>query len=107
MNSAMQSLREIFRGVFPVQLARSGFSIALGSLLAPPGRTGPQHLTVEDTAKGLRFDPRVEAAAYFCLAEATRALDDSIVVVMSVRDDQLHLSVSGAGTGSGCTRLPT
>ena len=41
MNTAMQSLREITRGVFPAQLARSGLPTALGSLLARPGLTWP------------------------------------------------------------------
>ena len=40
MNTAMQSLREITRGVFPAQLARSGLPTALGSLLARPDLTG-------------------------------------------------------------------
>ena len=97
MNTAMQSLREITRGVFPAQLARSGLPTALGSLLARPDLTG--RLTVEDSAAGLRFDPRVEAAAYFCVAEATRAFDHPIAVALSVHGDQLHLSVSGTDGG--------
>jgi signal transduction histidine kinase len=97
VNTAMQSLREITRGVFPAQLTRSGLPTALGSLLArhdPPGR-----LTVEDSAVGLRFDPRVEAAVYFCVAEATRAFDQRIDVALSVHRDQLHLSMSGTERG--------
>ena len=95
MNSAMQSLREITRGVFPAQLARSGLPTALGSLLARPGLTGPQRLTVEDSAAGRRFDPRVEAATYFCVAEATRAFEYPVAVVLAVHGDQLHLSLRG------------
>jgi signal transduction histidine kinase len=91
-NTAMQSLREITRGVFPAQLARSGLPTALGSLLARSGLTG--RLTVEDSAAGLRFDPRVEAAAYFCVAEAARGFDRAIDVNLSVHGDQLHLSAS-------------
>jgi signal transduction histidine kinase len=96
-NTAMQSLREITRGVFPAQLARSGLPTALGSLLARPDLSG--RLTVEDSATGLRFDPRVEAAAYFCVAEATRAFDHPLAVNLSVQGDQLHLSVSGTEDG--------
>jgi signal transduction histidine kinase len=102
MNTAMQSLREITRGVFPAQLTRSGLPMALGSLLARPDLARPDltgRLTVEDSAAGLRFDPRVEAAAYFCVAEAMRAFDHSIAVVLSVHGDQLHLSVSGTECG--------
>jgi signal transduction histidine kinase len=97
MNTAMHSLREITRGVFPAQLTRSGLHTALGSLLARPDLSG--RLTVEDSAAGVRFDPRVEAAAYFCVAEATRAFDHPIAVVLSVHGDQLHLSVSGTEGG--------
>jgi len=101
MNTAMQSLREITRGVYPAQLARSGLPTALNSLLSRPGLGGVQRLTVEDTAVGLRFDPRVEAAAYFCVAEAARAFEYPIAVVLSVHGDQLHLSVSGRDHGGG------
>ncbi len=97
MNTAMQSLREITRGVYPAQLTRSGLQTALGSLLARPDLTG--HLTVEDSAADLRFDPRVEAAAYFCVAEATRALDHPIGVNISLQEDQLHLSMNGIQSG--------
>jgi GAF domain-containing protein len=97
MNSAMQSLREITRGVFPAQLARSGLPTALGSLLARPGLIG--RLTVEDSATRLRFDPRVEAAAYFCVAEATRAFNHPVAVTLAVHGDQLHLKVSGTEAG--------
>jgi signal transduction histidine kinase len=100
VNAATQSLREITRGVFPAQLTRAGLSTALGSLLARP--VFPGRLTVEVSAVGLRFDPRVEAAAYFCVAEATRAFDQPITVVLSVQGQQLHLSVSGRE----CAGLP-
>jgi signal transduction histidine kinase len=104
-NTAMQALREITRGVFPAQLVRSGLPTALGSLLARSDLTGG--LTVEGSAAGLRFDPRVEAAVYFCVAEATRVFDDAIDVNLSVRGDQLHLSVSvseGRGLSLGHMR---
>ena len=94
-NAALLSLREITRGVFPAQLARSGLPVALDSLLARPESAG--RLTVETAARGLRFDPRVEAAAYFCVAEVARASDDSVDVVLSVHDDRLNLSISGSG----------
>ncbi len=98
-NTAMQALRQITRGVFPAQLVRSGLPTALGSLLAQPGSAGPRRLVVEDSAAGLRFDPRVEAATYFCVAEATRAFESPVVVVLSVQGHQLRLSVSGTDGG--------
>ncbi|MGH3346413.1 MAG: hypothetical protein ACRDO4_05480, partial [Nocardioides sp.] len=99
MNTAMASLREITRGVFPAQLTRSGLPVALSSLLARPRLTGSQRLTVEESAVGQRFDPRVEAATYFCVAEATRAFEHPVAVVLSVHGDQLHLSASGTDRG--------
>ena len=96
-NTAVEALREITRGVFPAQLARSGLHTALGSLLARPNLPG--QLTVEDSAVGLRFDPRVEAATYFCVLEATRAAQYPLTVVLSVQGDQLHLTVSGSDRG--------
>jgi signal transduction histidine kinase len=95
--TALQSLRDITRGVFPAQLARSGLPIALASLLARPDSTG--RLRVEDSGKGLRFDPRVEAATYFCAAEAARAFEHPVAVVLAVHGDQLHLNVSGTDGG--------
>jgi GAF domain-containing protein len=99
MNTAMASLREITRGVFPAQLTRTGLPTALGSLLARPGFPGSQSLTVEGSAVGRRFDPRVEAAAYFCVAEASRAFEYPVAVVLGVHGQQLHLSLSGTDGG--------
>jgi signal transduction histidine kinase len=96
-NAALEALREITRGVFPAQLARSGLPTALGSLLARTGGSG--RLVVEDFATGRRFDPRVEAAAYYCVAEATRDLGAPVVVVLTARGDQLQLVVSGSDRG--------
>ena len=96
-STAMQSLREITRGVFPAQLTRAGLPTALGSLLARPDLAG--RLTVDHSAAGLRFDPRVEAATYFCVAEATRAFDQPITVNLAVHGGLLHLSMSGTEDG--------
>lgn len=46
LNSALEALREITRGVFPAQLARSGLPAALRSLLARSGSAG--QLVVEE-----------------------------------------------------------
>jgi signal transduction histidine kinase len=94
LNTALEELREITRGVFPAQLARSGLPAALASLL---GRTeGTGRLVVENPAVGRRFAPRVEAAAYFCVAEAMHDLGGPVVVVLDAPGDQLRLVVSGS-----------
>jgi signal transduction histidine kinase len=97
LNAALESLREITRGVFPAQLARSGLPTALQSLLARSG--GSRRLVVDEHVDGRRFDSRVEAAAYFCVAEATRDLGDPIRVALSVVDDALVVVVSGGDGG--------
>jgi signal transduction histidine kinase len=97
LNTALKALREITRGVFPAQLARSGLPTALGSLLARTGSTA--RLVVADSAVGRRFAPRLEAAAYFCVTEASRGLADPVVVVLSASDDHLQLVVSGTDRG--------
>jgi signal transduction histidine kinase len=97
LNSALEALREITRGVFPAQLARSGLPSALGSLLARSGTAG--QLVVEQPAIGRRFDPRVEAAAYFCVAEAARELEAPVLVRLTAHGEQLQLVVTGSDRG--------
>jgi signal transduction histidine kinase len=98
LNTSLEALREITRGVFPAQLVRSGLPMTLTSLLARTG--GAVRLVVEDLASGRRFDPRVEAAAYFCVVEAVHDLGGPVLVVLDARADQLQLSVSGIDRGS-------
>ena len=98
LNTAVEALREITRGVFPAQLARSGLPTAVSSLLA---RTASTHrLVVEDSAASRRFDPRVEAAAYSCVAEAIRYLGEPVLVVLAVEGDRLRVAVSGREDGA-------
>jgi signal transduction histidine kinase len=94
--TALEELREITRGVFPAQLARSGLEPALSSLL---GRSGTGRLVVDPSASGRRLDPRVEAAAYFCVAEAARDLQAPVEVTLSVPDGRLLIGITGSGPG--------
>jgi signal transduction histidine kinase len=93
LNAALESLREITRGVFPAQLARSGLPTALRSLFARTG--GTRRLVADEHVEGRRFDHRVEAAAYFCVAEATRDFEDPVHVALSAVDDTLRVAVTG------------
>jgi hypothetical protein len=93
--SALEALREITRGVFPAQLARSGLVPALSSLLA---RAGAGRLVVDPSADH-RHDPRVEAAAYFCVAEAARDLDPPIDIRLAAGNGRLRLSITGRADG--------
>ena len=96
LNTALEALREITRGVFPAQLARSGLPTAARSLFT---RTGYPPLVVDDSPDGRRFEPRVEAAAYFCVAEAIRDLDDPVNVVLSLSTTTLRVAVTGREDG--------
>jgi signal transduction histidine kinase len=94
--SALDALREITRGVFPAQLERFGLESALGSLLT---RTGTGELVVDASAVGVRFDPMVEAAAYFCVAEASRDLGGGMRVALAVADGALRVVLEGGRSG--------
>jgi hypothetical protein len=96
-NEALESLRELTRGVFPTQLARSGVEPALRSLLARNGLASALH--VGASAAGQRFSPRVEAAVYFCCAEASRSASSLASLDLSVIADDLVLEVAGVSAG--------
>jgi signal transduction histidine kinase len=97
LSTALESLREITRGVFPAQLARSGLAAALESLFSRTG--GSTRLLVDAGVAGRRFDARVEAAAYFCVAEATQDLRAPVVVVLAAADGELAVAISGSDGG--------
>lgn len=97
LNAALEALREITRGVFPAQLARSGLPAALQSLFARS--EGNRRLVVDEHVDGRRFDYRVEAAAYFCVAETTRVFADPVHVALSAVDDDLRVAVTGGDGG--------
>jgi signal transduction histidine kinase len=92
---ALESLRELTRGVFPTQLERVGLGAALTSYAARHGLAG--RLTVDPSMSGRRFDPHTETAAYFCFVEALGA-DGSATGDIAVRDGDLVLRVDGART---------
>lgn len=92
-NRALESLRDLTRGVFPAQLARSGLEPALRSLLTRAGTATV--LTVDETG-GRRYSPRVETAIYFCCVEALRAGAGPVSVDLSVVDGDLVLRIVGA-----------
>ena len=96
-NDALESLRELTRGVFPTQLSRSGVEPALRSLLAGNGSASTLH--VDASLSGRRFSPRVEAAVYFCCAEAARSASSLSSLELSVTGDDLVLEVAGVSAG--------
>ena len=94
-NTALEALRELSRGVFPTQLARSGLEPALRSQLS---RNGPgATLEVDPSASGRRFSPRVESAVYFCCAEAASALSSRSSIRLAVMERTLLLRIDHVG----------
>ena len=91
-NEALASLRELTRGVFPSQLARSGLEPALRSLL---GRSGPETAFTVSGLSGRRFSPRVEAALYFCCVEAVAADSGVTSIDLAVAEQELVLGIAG------------
>ncbi len=93
VNDALESLRELTRGVFPTQLARAGIEPALRSFLSRGGP--PVTLTVDPTMAGRRFPARVEAAVYFCVAQAVASGPRPATVELCEDGDDLVLRVDG------------
>ncbi|MET1060821.1 MAG: GAF domain-containing protein [Nocardioides sp.] len=93
VNTALEALRDLTRGVFPTQLSRSGIEPALKSLL---GRErAAVTVRVDPSAAGRRFPARVETAVYFCCAEVSRAADDPQTIELTLVGDDLLLLVDG------------
>lgn len=86
---ALEALRTLTRGVFPAQLARLGLSAALTGLLS---RTGMGTL-VGDLQPGRRFEPAIESAAYFCVAEVLRVVGSGIEVRIEEGEQRLSLTI--------------
>jgi signal transduction histidine kinase len=97
-NLSLESLREITRGVFPAQLVRGGLGPALASFLGRSDSKG--HLSLDPRAADRRFDARVEAAAYFCVAEAAQSLQTPIEVDITAPASLLVLRVGGRTQGA-------
>jgi signal transduction histidine kinase len=94
--AALEALREITRGVYPAQLGRSGLEPALRSLL---GRTGGATLHMDAGTDLSRSEARVEAAAYFCVAEAVRDLGGPVEVSLTRREESLVVVIDGQDAG--------
>ena len=93
---ALESLREISRGIVSQQLARSGLAAALAAHLGQAGHAGA--LAVDDAVATARFDRPIETTAYFSLVEVLRRLQPPIDVRLGLQDSHLSLVVGGTGS---------
>jgi PAS domain S-box-containing protein len=95
---AIDDLRELANGLHPLVLTDRGLAAALEELTA--GAPVPVALRVEET----RFDPAVEAGAYFFVAEAlTNAVKHAqaggVDVTIERAGDELRVEVADDGRG--------
>jgi hypothetical protein len=90
---ALESLRELTRGIYPTMLTRSGLGTALTSYAARVQRAGS--LRIDPSVAAARFTARVEAAAYFCCVEVLEQPTGE--VGLDLDDGQLVISMNGVG----------
>jgi signal transduction histidine kinase len=99
VGNAVETLRELARGIYPAVLADLGLAAALEA----QARRSP--LTVEVHADSLhRHPPEIEAAVYFCCLEALQNAikhAQATTMVISVGESAGELSFTAADNGQG------
>ena len=93
VTEALDSLRELTRGIYPTMLTRSGLGPALTSHAARAQRAGS--LRIDPGVTVARYPARVEAAAYFCCVECARAAWGR--VGLDLDGGELVLTLHGVG----------
>ena len=100
-HEALETLRDLARGIFPPLLVEKGPVFALEAHIQKLGLGAEVDAgVVADT----RFDPEVEAAVYFCIREALQnaskhAPGAAVKVRLRLEDGWLHLAVTDSGPG--------
>jgi signal transduction histidine kinase len=99
VGNAVETLRELARGIYPAVLADLGLAAALEA----QARRSP--LTVEVHADGIhRYPPEIEAAVYFCCLEALQNAvkhAHATTMVISVGESDGELSFTAVDNGRG------
>ncbi len=90
---ALESLRELTRGIFPTMLPRSGLGSALTSYVSRTQRADV--LRIDDEVMQVRYSDRVEAAAYFCCLEALSHGTDHLAIALGHEGSDLVLRMHG------------
>jgi signal transduction histidine kinase len=96
---ALESLRDLARGIYPPLLADKG----LGAALEAQARRSPVSASVDADGIG-RFRQEIEAAVYFCCLEAMQnaakyASAEHVTIALSTSDGDLRFSVADDGAG--------
>lgn len=97
---AVESLRDLARGLFPQILSENGLRAAIQSHIQKMGLDA----RVNDRTQSARFDPEVEANIYFCIREALQnASKHAPGVAATIRiwsdENQLAFTVNDEGPG--------
>lgn len=108
LDSAIESLRDLARGVFPPLLEENGLVSAVRSHVA---KMRLNARVDSDSAEGKRFDRRVERAVYFTIREAlqnaSKHAEDAEVTISIFSDDSyLSFEVRDRGPGFDPSQVP-
>src|SRR5439155_26980955 len=102
-NRALDALRALARGIFPVILADRGVLSALQAHIEQ--RRLPVRIDGDGLVGGARFDPQAEASVFFCVTEAVAdALARSggpVSVQLATIEGGLEFEVVAEGGGGG------
>jgi hypothetical protein len=90
---ALESLRELTRGIYPTSLTRSGLGSALSSHAARVGRTDA--LRIDPGLVGARFPEHIEVAVYHCCVEVLEHEGGEVVLALDDTRSELVVSVAG------------
>jgi hypothetical protein len=90
---ALESLRELTRGIYPMVLTRSGLGSALSSHAARVGRTDA--LRIDAGVANARFPEHVEVAVYSCCVEVLEHAGGEIALGLDGTTGELVVSVVG------------
>ena len=82
---AVESLRELTRGIYPTNLTRSGLGSALPSRAAAMRRADA--VRIDPAVASARFPERVEAAAYYCCVEVLEHPAGEVRLTLDDRGD--------------------
>lgn len=101
-NDALETLRDLARGIFPAVLADRGLGAALQAYLAKSQAGVSFHIA--ESLTFTRFEPQAEAAVYFCCLEALQnrakyAPGSTAGVHLELENSWLTFRVSDQGPG--------
>lgn len=106
-HDALETLRDLARGLFPPLLTDRGVVAALRAHITKMGIPAQVHA---DSLEAARFEPQVEAAIYFCCREALQnaskhAPGSPVTVTLGLNDGWLIFLVSDSGPGFDTTKV--